>query len=99
MGGISDEELLEKDLYEILGVSQSSSEDEIRNAYKKKARRLHPGNIPKNICEYFLKVFSKFFPGFFEPLKKIQIYLFFQIIGFPIRTIILLISLRNYFFE
>ena len=73
MGGISDEELLEKDLYEILGVSQSSSEDEIRNAYKKKARRLHPGNIPKNICEYFLKVFSKFFPGFFEPLKKIQI--------------------------
>ena len=53
MGGISDEELLEKDLYEILGVAQSSSEDEIRNAYKKKARRLHPGTIPKN------KAFSK----------------------------------------
>ena len=30
MGGVSDEELLEKDLYEILGISSKATEDEIR---------------------------------------------------------------------
>ena len=30
MGGVSDEELLEKDLYELLGTSSKATEDEIR---------------------------------------------------------------------
>ena len=30
MGGVSDEELLEKDLYDILGISSKATEDEIR---------------------------------------------------------------------
>ena len=35
-----------RDLYEVPGVSRSASQDEIRNAYKKLARKFHPDVIP-----------------------------------------------------
>ena len=35
-----------RDLYEVLGVSQSASQDEIRKVYKKLARKFHPDVKP-----------------------------------------------------
>lgn len=45
------------DLYSILGVSKTASEDEIRQAYKQKAKKLHPDiNKAANAHEQFAKL-------------------------------------------
>ena len=60
-----------RDYYEVLGVQKGSSEDEIKKAYKKKAREYHPDLHPDDpSCEDKMKEVNEAFEVLNDPDKK-----------------------------
>ena len=78
---------MEKDLYEILGVSKGASEDELKNAYKKLALKWHPDKFAskskeeKANAEKKFKEINEAYQILSDPQKKQQYDMFGTVDG------------------
>ncbi|MCK4251935.1 J domain-containing protein, partial [candidate division WOR-3 bacterium] len=66
---------MKKDYYEILGASRNASQEEIKRAYRKKAKQHHPDMNPENKkeSEEKFKEISEAYEILMDPKKK-QLY-------------------------
>ena len=61
-----------KNLYEILGVSKNATQDEIKKAYRKLARKYHPDICKKPECEEKFKEINMAYEILIDPKKRRQ---------------------------